>query len=1405
MNEQSIFLAALEITDAAQRASYLDQACAGDPSLRNQVDALLAAHERSGEFLDVPALKQLAAANSADQTRAEHDADDEEIELSFLQASSKSGCLGRLAHYEVQEVVGRGGCGIVLKAFDEKLERIVAIKVMAPELAATSPARKRFLREARATAAIRHENVVSIYAVEELPLPFLVMEYIDGETLQQRLDRTGPLDLREVLRIGQQIAGGLVAAHDKGLIHRDIKPGNILLEHGTDHLKLTDFGLARSADDASMTQSGVIAGTPLYMSPEQAQARDIDQRSDLFSLGSVLYVMCSGRPPFRAATTLAVLKRVVEDQPRPIRNIIPEVPDWLVALINKLHAKNPDERFASAQEVGDLLGRCLSELEQRGRVDLPEEILATLPQPLDEKQDADLDEPPAPALATAKPSARSRGGSWITAASIVLALLAGLGITEATGLTNIGGTVIRLFSPDGTLVVEVDDPGVSVTIDGEEMVITGTGAKEIRLRPGQYKVLASKDGKVLRQELVTVTRDGRQVVRVSRETVPGIAAGETSKTEGPLPPRYTNALGMEFALVPRGKAWLGGGNGVPGDREVEFTEDFYLGVYEVTQDEWKKVMDASPSGHSRTGGYKDRVKDVRDADLQRFPVDGMSWDDTQVFLEALNRREEQEGWVYRLPTEDEWEYACRGGPASIKLDHAYDFYLEKPSNVLLPTQANFKHDNWLNRPCQVGSYPPNRLGLHDMHGNVWEWCNDEVTNEKGETHRPFRGGSFWTPFGDCRAARRQTLFPTGKMSTTGLRVARVRVDADPDRRAVDYVRLLGGKVGTIDDPFRLTLVNLEHCEGVTDEGLAVFRDCENVERLNLRWTDATDAVLVHFKNCRNLMQLELGPTTTDAALAQLPEFEKLAFLNLTARSGQITTDGLMHLRNCKNLSNVTLSWSALTDENAAEVKNWPQVTHLSLLETKSLTDKGLAHLKECKHLRYLRVTETPLISRQMLSELKVALPDCEFRIDGLNAEVPADGDAVREELRRRNPSFNGAITFLVEDGRVVRWSVVDGTLSDLAPILTLHQLKELNYAAFDPERDAPVVRQLTSLEKINGDSAASYRLAYPANKPSPGVSNQWLETVSKLPVQARVKVVIEKLQEQNPNFDGKYAFHEADMSLRFSSRAVTDLSPLKALPELRQLACSVSLPDRSWLADLSPLRDLPLTSLECWHTQVSDLTPLRGKPLTTLIVGGTSVSDLAPLKDMPLTLLNISGTQVEDLSPVSNAKLQHLNCSNTKITDLMLLKGMPLTELNCSSSSISDLSPLKGAPLRILICENTQVSDLSPLEGMPLKELWCFGTRVLDLSPLQGMRLSHLDVSRMPISDLAPLQGLPLTELRCHRTNVADLSPLKGMPLESLWIPDVSAENLQIIRGVDSLKQINGKPAAEFWELKAVP
>ena len=282
-----------------------------------------------------------------------------QVVLDTLKPTDDPDMLGRLGGYEVSGVIGAGGMGVVLKAIDRSLDRTVAIKVLAPHLADSGAARKRFAREAKAAAAVLHPNVISIHSVSNgETLPYLVMPYIRGVSLQKRLDREGPLSTKEILRIGSQVAAGLAAAHAQGLVHRDIKPANILLEDGVERVTLTDFGLARAVDDATITHSGLIAGTPQYMSPEQARGEPVEQRSDLFSLGSVLYAICTGRPPFRAETAYGVMRRISDDMPTDIREINPEIPEWLCGVIAHLMEKQAKDRFGSAAEAASLRMSC---------------------------------------------------------------------------------------------------------------------------------------------------------------------------------------------------------------------------------------------------------------------------------------------------------------------------------------------------------------------------------------------------------------------------------------------------------------------------------------------------------------------------------------------------------------------------------------------------------------------------------------------------------------------------------------------------------------------------------------------------------------------------------------------------------------------------------------------------------------------------------------------------------------------------------------------------------------------------------------------------------------------------------------------------------------------------------------
>ncbi len=300
------------------------------------------------------------------------------VELTdFLAPAEAADEIGRLGPYRVLTVLGAGGMGVVFKALDPFLQRLVALKAMLPSLAASATARERFLREARAAAAIKHDHIVTIHQVgEDRGAPYLAMEFLSGEPLDERLKREGALPTSEVVRIGREIAEALDAAHQIGLIHRDIKPANIWLEtrgagRGTrgeqvglaprpsslpPRVKLLDFGLARAAGkESQLTQQGAIIGTPAFMAPEQATGKEVDARCDLFSLGCVLYRMCTGELPFKGQDTISTLMAVVNAKPPPPRQINPRVPEKLAGLIMNLLEKTPADRPASAREVIEAL------------------------------------------------------------------------------------------------------------------------------------------------------------------------------------------------------------------------------------------------------------------------------------------------------------------------------------------------------------------------------------------------------------------------------------------------------------------------------------------------------------------------------------------------------------------------------------------------------------------------------------------------------------------------------------------------------------------------------------------------------------------------------------------------------------------------------------------------------------------------------------------------------------------------------------------------------------------------------------------------------------------------------------------------------------------------------------------
>jgi len=418
----------------------------------------------------------------------------------WLDPTDDPNMMGRFAGYEIVGIVGHGGMGIVLKGFESSLNRYVAIKILAPRLATNGAARKRFSREAQAAAAVRHDNVIAVHRVDERHgLPFLVMPYVAGISLQNRMDDEGPLSVEAILRIGSQVAAGLAAAHAQGLVHRDIKPANILLENGVERVTITDFGLARAIDDATITRTGIIAGTPQFMSPEQAQAKPLDHRSDLFSLGSLMYAMATGRPPFRSDDNHEILQKISSDKTRGVREIQPYVPEWLSDIIDWLHEKSPSDRPQSAAEVAELLEAWLAHLQNPDTVPAPDRPISLS------------------STRKARPSSHWRQGLPVIAAGAI-ALLAGIIFIVETGK----GTVRIESNIDGApIIVSRDDKVV------ETLTVTQEGAS-IRLAAGFYRIQIGGgiDGVTIDRETIRLRRGEEIVAHVHATDPEAILVGE---------------------------------------------------------------------------------------------------------------------------------------------------------------------------------------------------------------------------------------------------------------------------------------------------------------------------------------------------------------------------------------------------------------------------------------------------------------------------------------------------------------------------------------------------------------------------------------------------------------------------------------------------------------------------------------------------------------------------------------------------------------------------------------------------------------------------------------------------------------------------------------------------------------
>ena len=718
--------------------------------------------------------------------------------------------IGRLGPYRVLQVLGRGGMGVVFRAENLKLGRTVALKVMLPAMTATTSARERFLREARTAAAIEHEHVVTIYQVgEDRGVPYLAMQLLKGESLDERLKRQSKLPVAEVLRIGREVALGLVAAHERGLIHRDIKPANLWLEGEHGRIKILDFGLARAAQDSvHLTQSGQIVGTPSFMAPEQSRAADIDHRADLFSLGCVLYRCCAGRLPFEGTDTISILAALALEEPPAPRQLNAEVPPGLSRLVMQLLAKNPADRPESARAVVESLASLKAEVSLPTPKAGPKIVPASQirrARPLD-----------VTGVSAAEPSRRKRhvstGWRWwpfALAATMWLVVMGALAYQYAPSIFR-SATKVRLepaaassrpllLTPAPGAVLRNDHAGIASAWEFKWTAVPGATRYHLLVRgPGARIPLINEDGLP-----GTAYRDPRKgyvaeqnrrgwhwKVRACINDVWGDWSEERTFDVGPRDLQaagrasakvIANSIGMKLVRVEPGVFLMGSPANEVGrgqdehQHEVEITRPFYVGIQEVTQEQYERVMGANPSGFS-PGGFPPLAARIKGMDTRQFPVDMVSWQDAVAFCSRLSELPDEKAnkHLYRLPTEAEWEYLCRGG------------HLGKASgaravldNSNSPGPLTFDP----RRPAKVGSYGPGVLGLFDLNGNVSEWCadwydaeyykrsprQDPQGPEKGE-RRVYRGGS-WARVG--RAAQRSHFRPGDRNGGIGFRVVLV--------------------------------------------------------------------------------------------------------------------------------------------------------------------------------------------------------------------------------------------------------------------------------------------------------------------------------------------------------------------------------------------------------------------------------------------------------------------------------------------------------------------------------------------------------------------------------------------------------------------------------------------------------
>jgi len=734
---EQLFAEALEL-QPERRAAFLDQACRGVPELRRLVEELLRDNQLAGSFLAEPILTPDGGANvSVTQSTASR----------HLSAGTK---LGR---YSIIEPLGAGGMGVVYRARDEKLERVVAIKLLAPGVFTGDEARRRFHKEALALAKLSHAHIAAVYDVgEQDGIDYIVMECVPGESLAAKI-KSGPLTVKDATSIAMQIAEALEEAHEQGVIHRDLKPANVMVTP-KGQAKVLDFGLAKLfavARDTtvSVTETRGLIGTPLYMSPEQAQEQDLDARTDLWNLGVIYYEMLTGHAPFRANSSIAVLRAITDEAPVPLRQLRPDVPPLCEQIVSNALEKDPDRRYQSAAEIIRDTSELLSGLSSAS--------------PVQEK-----------------PAKRaSRSLSVAVAVAILLAVTGGLWLYYRSSHKH---WAREEAIPQAKRLLEQNEPLAAFLLLGK--------AAEYLPSDLQLKQIAEENSTVVS---ITSSPSGAtiQIQDYLAPDSPWHSLGTTPLANLRIPKGYfrwkvskpdsgditvapPTETKIDFSLgasqkSPSGMVRAKGGDGgwfldFVGFYGAYKLPAFYVDRYEVTNREYQKFVDS--------GGYE-----KREYWTERFTQGGheLSWADAMAQLRDTTGRAGPSTWVaghYPQGQADfpvagvSWFEASAYAAFSGKSLPVLAQWLQADPPALAPTAVQASNIT-TNTLAPVGKYQGlGPYGTYDMTGNVREW----VTNAAGGDLRFILGGSWKSQ--SYLSTTPEALSPFDRSETNGFRCVR---------------------------------------------------------------------------------------------------------------------------------------------------------------------------------------------------------------------------------------------------------------------------------------------------------------------------------------------------------------------------------------------------------------------------------------------------------------------------------------------------------------------------------------------------------------------------------------------------------------------------------------------------------